>query len=96
MQALTMSWFVDSFLECQPDDTFPPFSACYDGYYGPDCAVRCGNCKDNQVCDSITGWCDAGCSLGFRGLRCDQGDNIFVPYQLFELYVFLHILKMPH
>ncbi|XP_070685206.1 scavenger receptor class F member 1 [Pempheris klunzingeri] len=44
---------------------------CEDGKYGSGCKMRCGFCKDNQLCSPTDGACDA-CELGWNGTRCDR------------------------
>ncbi|XP_078330668.1 uncharacterized protein LOC144624644 [Crassostrea virginica] len=46
---------------------------CTAGWYGLDCKQECsGNCKDNTVCNHVTGQCDGGCAAGRRGTLCDK------------------------
>uniref|UniRef100_A0A3P8T747 Scavenger receptor class F member 1 n=1 Tax=Amphiprion percula TaxID=161767 RepID=A0A3P8T747_AMPPE len=44
---------------------------CEDGTYGSGCKMRCGYCKDNQVCSATDGVC-AACEPGWNGTRCDR------------------------
>ena len=51
------------------------FKACAIGWYGPDCKHQCsGHCRDNAVCNQVTGSCDASCAAGWHGLYCDKGE----------------------
>lgn len=46
-------------LECEPHR------------YGPNCATKCGHCKDGESCSMETGGCPAGCADGWVGKLCD-------------------------
>ena len=47
---------------------------CIGGWYGVDCKQQCsGHCRDNAVCNHVTGQCDKGCAVGWRGALCDKG-----------------------
>ena len=43
--------------------------------YGFNCSSKCGNCKDNSVCNHVNGSCPDGCAVGYEGLgdKCDKG-----------------------
>nr|XP_022306098.1 receptor-type tyrosine-protein phosphatase alpha-like isoform X1 [Crassostrea virginica] len=46
---------------------------CVGGWYGLDCKQKCsGHCRDNAVCNHVTGQCDDGCAAGWRGALCDK------------------------
>nr|XP_022311632.1 receptor-type tyrosine-protein phosphatase epsilon-like [Crassostrea virginica] len=46
---------------------------CIDGRYGLYCEQQCsGHCKDNAVCNHVTGQCDGGCAPGWRGVLCNK------------------------
>ncbi|XP_078327572.1 uncharacterized protein LOC111116381 isoform X2 [Crassostrea virginica] len=45
---------------------------CSDGVYGVDCKQQCsGHCRDNSVCDQVTGQCGMGCAAGWSGSLCN-------------------------
>ena len=44
---------------------------CATNYYGSDCKTPCGQCKGDDVCDSVTGHCPNGCKPHWTGLGCD-------------------------
>ena len=49
------------------------------GYYGKDCNITCPqNCQDNR-CNIKNGTC-LGCSVGYKGQKCEQG-YIFIYYR---------------
>lgn len=55
------------------------FSVCLDQYYGSDCNTPCGHCKDDDVCNNVTGHCPRGCRRQWMGNRCDgrfNGGNV--------------------
>lgn len=55
------------------------FSVCRDQYYGSDCNTPCGHCKDDDVCNNVTGHCPRGCRKQWMGNRCDgrfNGGNV--------------------
>merc|ERR1711997_367452 len=43
---------------------------CRAGYYGSDCNVACGACKDGASCNK-DGACAKGCEDGWSGKNCD-------------------------
>ncbi|XP_078330683.1 uncharacterized protein LOC144624655 [Crassostrea virginica] len=46
---------------------------CVGGWYGLDCKQQCsGHCKDNSVCNYVTGQCEKGCAAGWRGTLCEK------------------------
>ena len=45
---------------------------CESGYYGLMC-IQCGNCLNNDPCDSTSGICKAGCDDGWMGDYCTEG-----------------------
>jgi hypothetical protein len=47
---------------------------CRAGYWGSDCNVACGACKDNAACDKNTGKCPKGCETGWNGANCDSAE----------------------
>ena len=50
------------YLECKP------------GWYGEGCKQQCsGNCKI-APCNHVTGHCDGGCTSGWNGTFCLEGD----------------------
>lgn len=49
--------------------------ACLPGWYGPNCANKCGtNCNS---CNRFNGDCEFGCTPGWEGIRCENGTEIF-------------------
>ena len=47
---------------------------CPAGWYGVDCKQQCsGHCRDNAVCNHVTGQCDRACAAGWSGALCSQG-----------------------
>lgn len=46
-------------------------SVCSDHYYGTDCNIPCGHCKNSDVCDKVTGHCPRGCQTQWQGEKCD-------------------------
>nr|XP_022312350.1 multiple epidermal growth factor-like domains protein 6 isoform X2 [Crassostrea virginica] len=48
-------------------------TGCSDGLYGPDCKQHCSeHCRDNSVCDHVTGLCGMGCAAGWSGSLCNK------------------------
>uniref|UniRef100_A0A8D2Q1B9 receptor protein-tyrosine kinase n=2 Tax=Varanus komodoensis TaxID=61221 RepID=A0A8D2Q1B9_VARKO len=43
--------------------------ACEPGSYGPDCKLKCNNCSNQGMCDSIKG---CVCQPGWHGLQCEK------------------------
>lgn len=39
------------------------------------CNTPCGHCKNNDVCDKVTGSCPGGCQTQWMGHRCDGRFN---------------------
>lgn len=48
------------------------FLVCSDHFYGSDCNTPCGHCKNNDVCDNVTGLCLNGCHNHWNGNKCDS------------------------
>lgn len=47
---------------------------CTNGWYGANCSQRCsGHCRDDTICNHVTGLCDKGCDAGWTGSLCNQG-----------------------
>ncbi|XP_075905913.1 scavenger receptor class F member 1 [Nelusetta ayraudi] len=44
---------------------------CKNGTYGSGCGLKCGFCKDGQVCSRTDGACD-GCRPGYNGTQCNR------------------------
>ena len=46
---------------------------CTEGWYGLDCKQQCsGHCRDNAVCNHVTGGCNVGCTAGWTGTLCNK------------------------
>lgn len=56
--------FIDAFVAPPPE--------CPSGTFGYGCQQLC-ECMNNATCDYVTGTCY--CSIGFKGIRCDQGNG---------------------
>lgn len=54
-----------------PDALVAPPPECPSGTFGYGCQQLC-ECMNNATCDYVTGTCY--CSIGFKGIRCDQGN----------------------
>lgn len=37
------------------------FSDCDHGFYGEQCEKKCGKCKSDAACNTLSGWCPDGC-----------------------------------
>ena len=47
---------------------------CTEGWYGLECKQQCsGHCRDNAMCNHVTGQCKEGCAAGWRDALCDKG-----------------------
>ena len=44
---------------------------CSPHYFGSDCNTPCGHCKENDVCNNVTGRCPNGCQNQWTKLTCD-------------------------
>ncbi|XP_025116199.1 uncharacterized protein LOC112577355 isoform X2 [Pomacea canaliculata] len=40
-------------------------SGCGKGFYGLNCSLTCGECRNGETCNSISGWCRKGCRKGW-------------------------------
>lgn len=47
--------------------------ACAENNFGSKCQQQCGNCKNGDVCNHVTGICPTGCAEGWIGSRCNIG-----------------------
>lgn len=47
------------------------FSVCNDHFYGDNCNISCGHCRNNGGCNNITGHCPGGCQANWQGEKCD-------------------------
>ncbi|XP_076448634.1 uncharacterized protein LOC143285262 [Babylonia areolata] len=57
-----------------------PAAECPRYLYGQDCGQHCGHCKNDDVCNVVTGNCPDGCDDGYDGLRCDTCErNLYGP-----------------
>lgn len=54
------------------------WTACIEGRYGLNCSRQCvGHCRDGMSCNHVTGLCDGGCTKGWRGDMCENGNTFF-------------------
>lgn len=52
--------------------------ACPDGRYGINCQEQCNvNCGVSYRCDRVTGQCEGGCQVGWKGETCDTSKGSF-------------------
>ena len=49
-------------------------SVCDPGLYGQDCGTTCGNCRNNSICDPVSGLCEDGCEVGYQGSICKDSE----------------------
>lgn len=57
---------------------FCRITECGEGLYGVNCSQQCvGHCRDSSTCNHVTGQCDDGCDVGWRGSKCNEGCIIF-------------------
>lgn len=48
------------------------FKDCDNGYFGPECSIKCGHCLEAEHCHHINGSCLNGCLHGYRGDLCNE------------------------
>ena len=52
------------------------FEACPSDRYGYNCQENCSiNCGVPERCDRVTGQCEGGCQVGWKGTTCESGKN---------------------
>lgn len=74
MQLIIKAVFINPILFCK-------LIACPDGWYGFNCKGQCSaNCGVSYRCDMVTGQCEGGCQMGFKGVTCDTRKSSFIPY----------------
>lgn len=80
--------FVNSFMHyiCPPPPNAfaAPPPECPSGTFGYGCQQLC-ECMNNATCDYVTGTCY--CSIGFKGIRCDQGNSTSAHLNMAEVSV---------
>lgn len=60
------------------------FAECVKGYYTNNCTTRCGNCSNEEFCDTINGNCASGCQPNFQPPLCHGSVmNYLTPIELF-------------
>lgn len=60
--------------------------ACAENYFGSKCQQQCGNCKNGDVCNHVTGLCSTGCAEGWIGSRCNIGKTTCIWKSQFRLF----------
>lgn len=55
-------------------------TGCPEGTYGAGCSSQCPGCRNDGMCDSVTGQCK--CTPGFIGDICDQSKDLFLLYSI--------------
>lgn len=55
-------------------------TGCPEGTYGAGCSSQCPGCRNDGVCDSVTGQCK--CTPGFIGDICDQSKDLYLLYSI--------------
>lgn len=54
------------------------FIACITDLYGIRCPAMCNkNCAYPGICSPITGECKNGCTVGWRGLTCEESKETY-------------------
>jgi hypothetical protein len=63
------------------------FVDCKNGYYGANCAQRCGQCKHGTFCDSTTGLCPEGCDGHWDGPLCSGMISFIVHIMFLHIHI---------
>lgn len=71
-----------------PNAFVAPPPECPSGTFGYGCQQLC-ECMNNATCDYVTGTCY--CSIGFKGIRCDQGNGTSTHLNIAEVSVQSHL-----
>ena len=58
---------------------------CSIGKYGLNCRETCGNCSVISYCHKGNGTCLTGCSRGYKGPLCKEGDDFYLKNSLKHL-----------
>lgn len=67
--------------------------ACPNGKYGNNCQRQCNiNCGVKARCERLTGQCEGGCKIGWKGITCDKR-TICLFFVFFSIIVFGFLLK---
>lgn len=62
--------------------------ACAENNFGSKCQQQCGNCKNGDVCNHVTGICPTGCAEGWIGSRCNIGKTTSILKLQFRSFFF--------
>lgn len=68
---LVFNEFSENYLNCKMC-----FIDCKNRTYGVNCLEKCGNCKNDEACNVETGACPNGCTAGYHGTLCKDGECI--------------------
>lgn len=55
------------------------FVECADGFYNKNCSGTCGFCRNDEVCNKVTGYCINGCKSNYKDPFC-QGNSFIYEY----------------
>ena len=66
------------YIECNFELWDITFIDCDKRMYGRNCSETCGLCLGKEQCHAINGVCANGCSDGFLGTKCTEGNYSYV------------------